>query len=178
MAKSYDPSQTLPMTGPHSAALPQSRKRYTGKDSIQEPGRYTTIQQQSFQASNQQSIINLDIEVPTHQKKNNKNDFYRYLLQQNYGTGGSEQPKANNDVLIPRSILKRNNPGNLVKDRRLEEATQEYYRYQEDLAQQKLNRTESEEDTIGKYDALFGRQLMAGNPLLSPKMKQVVRAAI
>ena len=35
----------------------------------------------------------------------------------------------NNDVLIPRSILKRNNPGNLVKDKRLEEATQDYYKY-------------------------------------------------
>jgi len=49
------------------------------------------------------------------------------LLQQNYN--GSGLQKVNNDVLIPRSILKRNNPGNLVKDRRLEEATQEYYRY-------------------------------------------------
>ena len=64
------------------------------------------------------------------QKKNNKNDFYRFLLSQNYDN--PEKIKANNDVLIPRSILKRNNPGNLIKDKRLEEATQDYYRYQEE----------------------------------------------
>lgn len=62
-------------------------------------------------------------------KKQNKNDFYRFLLSQNTDDDGF---KANNDVLIPRSILKRNNPGNLVKDKRLEEATRDYYRYQDE----------------------------------------------
>jgi hypothetical protein len=60
-------------------------------------------------------------------KQANKNDYYRYLIAQNKNNEG--QQKVNNDVLIPRSILKRNNPGNLVKDKRLEEATKEYFRY-------------------------------------------------
>lgn len=62
-------------------------------------------------------------------KQSNKNDFYRYLISKNKNNEG--QFKVNNDVLIPRSILKRNNPGNLVKDKRLEEATNEYFRYQD-----------------------------------------------
>lgn len=41
--------------------------------------------------------------------------------------------KLNNDVLIPRSILKRNNPGNLVKDKRLLDATEEFNKYQQEL---------------------------------------------
>lgn len=45
----------------------------------------------------------------TQQRKKNKNDFYRFLLQQNFGTDEEELPlKCNNDILIPRSILKRN----------------------------------------------------------------------
>lgn len=39
------------------------------------------------------------------------------------------QDKISNNFLIPRSILKRNNPGNLVKDKRLEEATKDFLRY-------------------------------------------------
>lgn len=48
--------------------------------------------------------------------------------------------RVNNDVLIPRSILKRNNPGNLIKDKRLEDATQEFLRYQDDQNQLKALR--------------------------------------
>jgi hypothetical protein len=69
------------------------------------------------------SIININLDVaagPQQVKRSNKNDFYRFLLSQNHDN--PEALKINNDVLIPRSILKRNNPGNLVKDRRLEEA--------------------------------------------------------
>ena len=48
------------------------------------------------------------------QRKKNKNDFYRFLLQQNFGNDGAEAEaavgagKVNNDILIPRSILKKN----------------------------------------------------------------------
>jgi len=43
------------------------------------------------------------------QRKKNKNDFYRFLLQQNTAVeGGSQEAKVNNDILIPRSILKKN----------------------------------------------------------------------
>ena len=44
------------------------------------------------------------------QRKKNKNDFYRFLLQQNFGSEEDrvDQNKCNNDILIPRSILKRN----------------------------------------------------------------------
>ena len=42
---------------------------------------------------------------------------------------GLENKKTNNDLLIPRSILKRNNPGGLIKDKRLQEATEEYLSY-------------------------------------------------
>ncbi len=46
----------------------------------------------------------------SHQRKKNKNDFYRFLLQQNFGNEDEDEPpsKMNNDILIPRSILKRN----------------------------------------------------------------------
>jgi len=37
--------------------------------------------------------------------------------------------KQNNNILIPRSILRRNNPGGLVKDKRLQEATEQYLIY-------------------------------------------------
>jgi len=53
------------------------------------------------------------------QRKKNKNDFYRFLLQQNFGE--SDEPselmagKVNNDILIPRSILKRNEAGIVKK---------------------------------------------------------------
>ena len=62
-----------------------------------------------------------------------------------------------------------------MKDKRLEEATQEYYKYQEEMMHERLKRSDSEEEQIGKYDALFGRHLDAGNPLLSPKMANIVR---
>ena len=40
------------------------------------------------------------------EKKKNKNDFYRFLLAQNNLYNGNEV-KINNDILIPRSILKK-----------------------------------------------------------------------
>jgi hypothetical protein len=69
-------------------------------------------------------------------------------------------------VLIPRSVLRRHNPGNLVKDQRLLQATEQYKEYQRDAKQS---------DVIGKYDALFGRQLKVSNPLLQTKQAFVQR---
>jgi hypothetical protein len=89
---------------------------------------------------------------------------------------GSNQAKVHNDALIPRTILKRHNPGNLVKDKRLEEATKEFQNYQEEQA--KLIKSASQEDFVGKYDALFGRHLKTTNPLLNPKINQIVRASL
>lgn len=53
-------------------------------------------------------------------KKKNKNDFYRFLLQQNINNISDIEnivnaPKVNNDILIPRSILKKNEFG--IKDK-------------------------------------------------------------
>lgn len=53
--------------------------------------------------------INRETDIPItaaqDNKRQNKNDFYRFLLQQN----NNEAPgvRANNDILIPRSILKK-----------------------------------------------------------------------
>lgn len=51
--------------------------------------------------------INSITEIPLNlEKKKNKNDFYRFLLTQNNQLYGFEN-KINNDILIPRSILKK-----------------------------------------------------------------------
>ena len=56
--------------------------------------------------------MNLATNFPLNSKrKKNKNDFYRFLLQQNFGDEGEEvlnqvYTKVNNDILIPRSNLK------------------------------------------------------------------------
>jgi hypothetical protein len=63
-----------------------------------------------------------------------------------------------------------------VKDRRLEEATREYYRYQEDQQQSMLTKVDSSDDIVGKYDALFGKHLHPHNALLSPKIATIIRA--
>lgn len=59
--------------------------------------------------------------------KKNKNDFYRFLLNANSEQG--ENYKINNDVLIPRSILKKNTAPGLVKEKRLEEAAEQFFEY-------------------------------------------------
>lgn len=63
-----------------------------------------------------------------------------------------------------------------MKDRRLEEATNDYYRYQEEQEVLRLTRNDSENDMIGRYDALFGKHLKTTNPLLSPKIAQILRS--
>jgi hypothetical protein len=75
------------------------------------------------------TVINFDASMPRiNTIRKNKNDFYRYLLSKNLDN--LDAVKINNDLLIPRSILKRNNPGFLIKDKRLQEATEEYISYQ------------------------------------------------
>ena len=61
------------------------------------------------------------------QRKKNKNDFYRFLLQQNFGEGDDTTDtmagKVNNDILIPRSILKRTEAGQNKKSNKEKKET-------------------------------------------------------
>ena len=58
--------------------------------------------------------INQAVQLPnTASKKKNKNDFYRFLLMTNVDSNNS---KINNDVFIPRSILKRSNVPGSIKE--------------------------------------------------------------
>ena len=115
--------------------------------------------------------INAEVQLPENiSKKKNKNDFYRFLLQTN-----SDQPdnvKINNDVFIPRSILKKSNVPGSIKEQRLEAAAEEFFEYQ--LAVHQMKRDNSEE-YLGKYEVVFGQHLDSTNPLLSPKFKQLVQ---
>ena len=73
--------------------------------------------------------MNMETRIPKQTAlKKNKNDFYRFLLQANYDQ--SDNHKINNDVFIPRSILKKNNAPGLIKEKRLEEAAEEFFEYQ------------------------------------------------
>lgn len=70
--------------------------------------------------------MNINTQFPSNlNRKKNKNDFYRFLLNQNLNTEsgvGFHNPdyKINNDILIPRSILKKNdNPP--MKEENVEE---------------------------------------------------------
>ena len=77
--------------------------------------------------------INRDIKLPDlNQKKKNKNDYYRFLLQTNRGEGMFKQDlsKVNNDFFIPRSILKKSNCPGSIKEQRLEAAAEEFFEYQ------------------------------------------------
>ena len=60
--------------------------------------------------------INREINLPANQhRRKNKNDFYRFLLSTNRGMDNTE-PRINNDVFIPRSILKKNYVPGSIKD--------------------------------------------------------------
>ncbi len=104
----------------------------------------------------QKDIQQLDIASKTFRRQN-KNDFYRFLLSKN-----DQCSKLVHDILIPHSILKRNNPGNLIKDQRLQDATIQYLNYQKEQP--------ADEMAIGKYDALFGKHIKVTSPMLSPKV--------
>lgn len=56
----------------------------------------------------------------------------------------NEQFKVNNDILIPRSILKRHIGEGTVKTKRLEEAAMEFFEYQKEMEVHELMRTDSE----------------------------------
>lgn len=100
-------------------------------------------------------------------KRKNKNDFYRFLLSQNFD--GFDSHKINNDLLIPRSILKRNNPGGLIKDKRLQEATKDYLGYQNTRIAKQTD------ERIGRYDALFGQMIDPTHAAFEPKFKNVIQ---
>lgn len=81
------------------------------------------LSQGPFSADNKASVQNFNQQINFNMNKNkkkNKNDFYRFLLQQNmqqYSADAYELDsmgipiKVNNDILIPRSILKKNEIG-------------------------------------------------------------------
>ena len=63
--------------------------------------------------------INRTISLPANQhRRKNKNDFYRFLLKTNQrqAIGNSIDPKVNNDVFIPRSILKKSYVPGSIKE--------------------------------------------------------------
>ena len=82
-------------------------------------------------------------------KRQNKNDFYRFLLMQN----ASNETRVNNDILIPSSILKRCD------------------KKQRDTKGQGTISENEEEDEA----QLHGVRLKRTNPLLSPKFNQVLQ---
>lgn len=57
----------------------------------------------------------------------------------------------------------------------MEEATQEFYEYQREQALKNQMLDESDDEEIGRYEALFGQKLDKSNPLLSPKMYDLIR---
>lgn len=59
-----------------------------------------------------------------------------------------------------------------MKDKRLEEAAEDFFEYQ--LAMQQMPRNDSEDAFIGKYEVVFGQHISNTNPLLSPKFKQLI----
>ena len=78
----------------------------------------------------------------------------------------------NNDVFIPRSILKKSYVPGSIKEQRLESAAEEFFEYQ--LAVSQMKRDTSEE-YLGKYEVVFGQHLDPSDPQLSPKVKNLVR---
>lgn len=129
--------------------------------------------QQSDHQFKQANVVDMNMmtRIPKQMAlKKNKNDFYRFLLQANYDA--HDNYKVNNDVFIPRSILKKNNAPGLIKEKRLELAAEEFFEYQ--IAMQQMQPGEIDEQFIGKYEVVFGQHINNTNPLLSPKFKQLI----
>ena len=104
--------------------------------------------------------INRTTSLPVgQQRRKNKNDFYRFLLSTN--KMGANDYKVNNDVFIPRSILKKSYVPGSIKEQRLEAAAEEFFEYQ--MTMQNLKRDTSEE-YLGKYEVVFGQHLDNGDP--------------
>ena len=117
--------------------------------------------------------INRAISLPnTNTRRKNKNDFYRFLLSTNRGQNES---KINNDVFIPRSILKKSYVPGSIKEQRLEAAAEELFEYQ--MTMQQMKRDTSEE-YLGKYEVVLGQHLDSNDPQLSPKLKHLVQDKI
>ena len=115
--------------------------------------------------------INRAISLPNNnQRRKNKNDFYRFLLSTNQQ--GLEKDKINNDVFIPRSILKKSYVPGSIKEQRLEAAAEEFFEYQVAISQMKRD---TSEEYLGKYEVVFGQHLDPNDPQLSPKVKSLVR---
>lgn len=73
--------------------------------------------------------LNVETELPSNNNsRKNKNDFYRFLLSTNQ-TGDINDYKINNDVFIPRSILKKSYVPGSIKEQRLEAAAEEFFEY-------------------------------------------------
>ena len=73
--------------------------------------------------------INRATSLPANKgRRKNKNDFYRFLLATNQN-GANDDHKINNDVFIPRSILKKNYVPGSIKEQRLEAAAEEFFEY-------------------------------------------------
>lgn len=73
--------------------------------------------------------INRSISLPSNKnRRENKNDYYRFLLSFNQDREGNER-KINNDVFIPRSILKKSYVPGSIKEQRLEAAAEEFFEY-------------------------------------------------
>ena len=72
--------------------------------------------------------INRTTSLPNNQhRRKNKNDFYRFLLSTN--RVGKMDNRINNDVFIPRSILKKSYVPGSIKEQRLEAAAEEFFEY-------------------------------------------------
>ena len=103
--------------------------------------------------------INRDIKLPDlNLRKKNKNDYYRFLLSSNRGermVNNNNIDKINNDVFIPRSILKKSNFPGSIKEQRLEAAAEEFFEYQLAMNQMKKE-IGDEEEYLGKYEVIFG----------------------
>jgi hypothetical protein len=89
-------------------------------------------------------------------RRKNKNDFYRYLLEQTQHQIGIAK-KANNDILIPRSILKKN--GEQAAKKQLLE----------------LVDGPCQDEYIEENEAIYGRKLNKNDPLLSPKLVDLLK---
>lgn len=147
-----------------------------------------------------QNVIDLNssTRIPrdvSHRK--NKNDFFRFLLAQNYQAQSGPEPedksiqgnyRMNNDVLIPRSILKRALAGG-VKEKRAQIAAEDSFRnhimeiIHADMQSHPQpppplgieDHTEDDE-FLHKDEAILGKRLHKDHMLLSPKLRDLIQS--
>ena len=104
--------------------------------------------------------LNKNTMFPMNQgRKKNKNDFYRFLLQQNFGESEEISEimagKVNNDILIPRSILKRNEGGLPKKNN------------QENLDE--FDELLNDAEQLASKEAVVGKGIDMNGPIVSPR---------